>query len=125
MQQVHHIQLLIMINIIELEGKLVKGRLYILFLQDEEVLDKTREWNLRLVYPSTQHKVKHLPKVWVVIPKNILQISDNVLLCQITTLLYKFRYKLLLQFFLIWIVIKELLKDRKELSIMSRIHSSS
>jgi len=78
MQQVHDIQLLIMVNVIEAKGNAVEGGLHILLLQELEALDKARQRDLGLVNAITEHEIEHLAEIGAVITEDILQISDDV-----------------------------------------------
>ena len=105
MQQVHYIQLLIMVNVIEAKGNAVEGGLHILFLQQLEALDEARQRDLSLVDAVAEHEIEHLAEIGAFITEDILQISDYVRFGQIATLLHEFRHELILQFLLVRIVV--------------------
>lgn len=87
MQQVQNVQFAIAIDVIQSKGKYVIGLVEVFLLENCELPDKTRQTNFYLVQPITHHIVEHLAEIDAVIAKDILHITDDILLGQIKLIL--------------------------------------
>ena len=59
------------------------------------------------------------------IAKNVFHVSHDILLRQVAILLNKFRHLLRLQLLFVWIIVKESLEQREELSVDFGFHRAS
>ena len=94
----------------------------VLLFENSELSDKARHTDFHLVHAVTQQKVEQLSEIGAVIAKDILHITDDVLLSQVALLLDELRLQVGCLLLLVGEIVEEPLEKRQVLLIVVHHH---